>query len=171
MAVSSKHTGWRYDAQNDRLDMYYKGTRIAYIDATSLTMVGTLTPTVVTGPSLLASGTGGVGYEAGAGGTVTQGTNATTAVTLNKPSGQITTYVENIAAAGEVQFTVNDTAVAALDTVIVNIASGSVGGTTIAAVTAVAANSFQITLTNLHASTAESGTLVINFNVIKGIAT
>jgi hypothetical protein len=171
MAVSSKMTGWRFDPTNDRLNMYYKGTIIAYIDATTLTMVGTLTPAVVTGTSLLASGAGGVGYKAGAGGTVTQGSSATTGVTLSKPSGQITTYAENIAAAAEVQFTVTNTTVAAVDTVSVSIASGSTGGTTIASVTAVADGSFQITLTNLHASTAETGTLVINFNVIKGIAT
>jgi len=105
------------------------------------------------------------------GGTVTQTSSATTGVTLNASSGQITTVAQNIAAAAEVQFTVTNSRVAAVDTVIVNVASGSTGGTTIAAVTAVAAGSFQITLTNLHASTAETGTLVLNFMVIKGSAT
>ena len=105
------------------------------------------------------------------GGTVTQASSASTGVTLNASSGQITTVAQNIAAAAEVQFTVTNSRVAAVDTVIVNVASGSTGGTTIAAVTAVAAGSFQITLTNLHASTAETGTLVLNFMVIKGSAT
>lgn len=98
-------------------------------------------------------------------GTVTQITTAATAVTVNAAQGQITTVTQNIAAAGEVQFTVNNSLVEATSTPKVAIASGSVGGTTVANVTAVAAGSFQITLTNLHAATAETGTLVINFQL------
>lgn len=105
------------------------------------------------------------------GGTVTQITTATTGVTINTHSGQITTVAQNIAAAGEVTFVVTNNKVAATDNIIVGIASGSVGGTTIAAVTAIGAGSFSITLTNLHASVAETGTLVINFGVIGGSAT
>ena len=100
-------------------------------------------------------------------GTVTQITSATTGVTVNATSGAITTVAQNIAAAGEVQFTVTNSSVAANDVVVVNVKSGSVGGTTVADVTAVAAGSFVITLTNLHATVAESGTLVLNFAVIK----
>ena len=99
-------------------------------------------------------------------GTVTQITNATTAVVIDKAAGVITTVVQNIAAAGEEQFTVTNNKVKITDTVNLSIRSGSVGGTTIANVTAVAAGSFQITLTNLHAATAETGTLLINFVVI-----
>lgn len=98
-------------------------------------------------------------------GTVTQITSASTAVTLNRARGQITTVVQNIAAAGEVQFTVNNSLVTATSTPSVAVASGSTGGTTIANVTAVAAGSFQITLTNLHATVAETGTLVLNFQL------
>lgn len=105
------------------------------------------------------------------GGTVTQITSATTGVTLNTHSGQITTVAQNIAAGAEVSFTVTNNKVAAVDNVIIGIASGSTGGKTIAAVTAIGAGSFEITLTNLHASVAESGTLVINFGVIGGSAT
>ena len=98
-------------------------------------------------------------------GTVTQITSATTGVQIDKAAGKITTVTQNIAAAGEVQFTVTNSTVKATDVPVVAIASGSTGGTTIANVTAVAAGSFQITLTNLHATTAETGTLVINFVV------
>jgi hypothetical protein len=48
MAVSSRHTGWRLDPANDRLDIYYEGTRVGHIDATALavalnqTITGTL---------------------------------------------------------------------------------------------------------------------------------
>ena len=54
-----------------------------------------------------------------------------------------------------------------LDVPVVAISSGSTGGTTIASVTAVSAGSFVITLTNLHASTAETGTLLINYVINK----
>lgn len=139
---------------------------------------GTNTLGAITGTSILVTAglrssgaTGaGIGYATGAGGAVTQITSAATGVTLNKLSGAITTVTQNIAAGAEAQFTVSNTTVAAGDTVIVNVASGSTGGTTIAAVTAVAANSFQITLTNLHASVAETGVLVLNFTVIKGVS-
>ena len=97
-------------------------------------------------------------------GTVTQLTSATTAVTLNRALGQITTVVQNIAAAGEVSFTVNNSLVEATMVPRVAVASGAVVKT-IAAVTAVAAGSFQITLTNLDAAVAETGTLVINFQL------
>lgn len=105
------------------------------------------------------------------GGTVTQITTAATGVTLSTHSGQITTVTQNIAAAGEVTFVVTNTEVTATSNIIVGIASGSVGGTTIAAITAIGAGVFSITLTNLHASVAETGVLVINFAVIGGSAT
>ena len=99
-------------------------------------------------------------------GAVTQITTAATAVICNSAAGVITTVTQNIAAAGEVQFTVTNSKVQATDVPVVAIRSGSTGGTTIASVTAVANGSFQITLTNLHAATAETGTLVINFVVV-----
>ena len=34
MAVSSVHSGWRYDPANSRLDFYYRGTRVGHINAT-----------------------------------------------------------------------------------------------------------------------------------------
>ena len=50
------------------------------------------------GNLLLASGSGGLGYGAGSGGTVTQLTSKGTNVTLNKPSGQIITASDSLAA-------------------------------------------------------------------------
>jgi hypothetical protein len=99
-------------------------------------------------------------------GAVTQITSASTAVVIDRAAGVITTVVQNIAAAGEVQFTVTNNKVKVTDVPVVAIRSGSTGGTTIASVTAVAAGSFQITLTNLHSGTAETGTLLINFVVV-----
>lgn len=99
-------------------------------------------------------------------GSVTQITSAATAVTLNSAAGVITTVTQNIAAGAETQFTVTNSKVRATDTVNLSVRSGSVGGTTIANVTAVAEGSFQVTLTNLHASVAETGTLLVNFVVV-----
>lgn len=103
----------------------------------------------------------------GTGVDVTQATSATTGVTASGLSGVITTVTQNIAAAGEVAFTVTNTRVGVRDVPVVAISSGSTGGTTIASVTAVSAGSFVITLTNLHASTAETGTLLINYVINK----
>lgn len=102
---------------------------------------------------------------ASAAGAVTQASSASTGVTLDTSRGAITTVAQNIAAAGEVQFTVTCAACGAASVPKVAIASGSTGGTTIGAVSAVVAGSFQITLTNLHASVAETGTLVINYEI------
>ena len=99
-------------------------------------------------------------------GSVTQITSASTGVTIDKAAGVITTVTQNIAAASEVQFTVTNDKCKATDVPVVAIRSGTVGGTTIANVTAVADGSFQITLTNLHSGTAETGVLLINFVVL-----
>lgn len=105
------------------------------------------------------------------GGTVTQGTNPTTGVTLSTVTGQITTVAGTLAAAGEEAFTVTNTKCAATSVVVANIASNAGNGTPAVFVTAVAAGSFELTVTNLHASAALSTALVINFAVIGGAAT
>ena len=99
-------------------------------------------------------------------GAVTQITSASTAVVLNDAAGVITTVTQNIAVGAEAQFTVTNNRVKATDVPCVAIRSGSTGGTTIANVTAVAEGSFQITLSNLNAATAETGVLLINFVVL-----
>ena len=118
------------------------------------------------------SPTGGFGYITGAGGAVTQTTSATTGVTLNKPSGQITTVAQNIAAEACVDFTVTNNQVAVTDVPMVAVQSGSNGGNTTASVKSVGAGSFVIKIANNNASggTAETGTLVINFVIIKAVA-
>lgn len=109
-----------------------------------------------------------IGYATGAGDTVTQITNRSTGVTINKPCGKIQTDTTSLAAAAEATFTVTNSVVEIGDVVVVSIRSGT-AATTIAFVTAVAAGSFDITISNLHASTAETGAIVINFAVIKGV--
>ena len=50
----------------------------------------------------------GIGYGPGAGGTVTQATSKSTAVTLNKPTGAITMHNASLAAGAAVGFTLNN---------------------------------------------------------------
>lgn len=111
----------------------------------------------------------GLGYATGAGGTVAQGTDRTTTVVLSKLSGQITTQATSLAAGAEVSFTVTNTTVAATDVVVLNITPGGTG-TPFAYVSTVGSGSFQITLTNLHGTTADTSADVINFAVIKAVA-
>ena len=99
-------------------------------------------------------------------GTVTQITSATTTVIVNAKAGAITTVVQNILAAGEVEFTVTNSSVAATSVVVAAIASGSTGGTSHAYVKSISAGSFVLGIANLHATVAETGTLVINFAVV-----
>lgn len=103
--------------------------------------------------------------------TVTQATSITTGVTINAISGAITTVSQTIAAGSEATFTVTNNKVAATDVVVVCLKStSSAGGPFIVAVTAVASGSFDITITNTHATTAGNNTLVINFLVLKATA-
>lgn len=99
--------------------------------------------------------------------TVTQTTNRSTGVTLNTTAGQITTDTTSLAAAAEATFVVTNDKVTAKTVPVIAIASGAVA-TPIAYVSAVAAGQFSITISNLHASTGETGALVINF-VLLGV--
>jgi len=115
--------------------------------------------------------TTGIGYRSGVGGAVTQTTNRSTGVTLDKLCGTITTDATSLAAGGDATFVVTNSKVAASDVVVACVKSGgTTPGSTIAVVSAVAAGSFSITVTNLHASTADTAALVINFVVLKSVA-
>lgn len=120
--------------------------------------------------AVLSSGTGGVGYAAGAGGTVTQLTSKATGVTLNTICGQITTNSAALAASAEVAFVVTNSRVAATDVVVVCIQSGAVAPADYTIhIGAVAAGNFTITLGNMG-TVSRSDTLVINFAIIKATA-
>ncbi len=101
---------------------------------------------------------------------VTQATSITTGVTCNSLTGVITTVSQTVAAGAEAEFTVSNSLVEATDIPVVAIKTHTSAGEFIAAVSAVAAGSFKIRLTNLHASTAGNNVLVINFAVIKAAA-
>ena len=109
-----------------------------------------------------------LGYSAAAQGTVTQLTDKSTAVTLNKSAGRIT--MNNAALAGNtaVSFTLNNSLISANDTIIVCISSvttGSTAGAYTSYVSNMTTGSASITLRNLS-GTSYSEAVVINFAVI-----
>lgn len=101
---------------------------------------------------------------------VTQATSITTGVTCNAYSGVITTVSQTVAAGAEAEFTVTNSKVAATDVVVACIKTHTSAGTFAVDVSAVAAGSFKLRLTNLHASAAGDNVLVINFLVLKAAA-
>ena len=140
-------------------------------DTLEVVGVSTFTGAVNAASSIKSSSpSAGVGYATGAGGAVTQITNRSTGVTLSKLTGAITTDATSLAAGAEATFTVTNTTVAVGDVVVVSARSGQTAATSIPVVTAVAAGSFDITLTNLNASTADTGAMIINFAVIKSVS-
>lgn len=69
---------------------------------------------------------GPIGYGTGAGGTVTQATSKTTAVTLNKPSGFITMNNAALAAGAVAAFSLNNSFIGAHDLVVVQPTGGGI---------------------------------------------
>jgi hypothetical protein len=117
---------------------------------------------------LLGSTASAVGYSTGTGGTVTQGTNKATGVTLNKRCGQITMNNASLSAAAEVSFTLTNSVITATDVVMVCIGSGATAGAYNIQCDAVAAGSCRISLTNLSSGSL-SEAIVLNFVVIKSV--
>lgn len=111
----------------------------------------------------------GVGYGTGAGGAVSQATSKSTGVTLNNVCGTITMHNAALAAGAEVAFTVSNSRVAATDIPVVCIKSGATSGAYSLGVTAVAAGSFELTLTNLTDGSL-SEAVVISFGLLKIVA-
>ena len=108
-----------------------------------------------------------IGYTAGAQGAVTQLTDKTTAVTLNKSMGRIT--MANAALSGNtaVSFTLNNSLISTNDTIIVNISGGATTGAYTTYVTSMTAGSAILTLRNLT-GTSYSEAVILNFSIIHG---
>lgn len=119
------------------------------------------------GGAVLAVGGGGMGYGTGAGGAVTQATSRTTTVTIDKPTGAITMF-SAAGSATPASFTVTNSTVTTTDVVVLNIKSGATN-TYVMSVTAVNAGTFVITFYTTGGTSTDAP--VINFAVIKGVAT
>lgn len=113
--------------------------------------------------------TTGLGYNTGAGGTVTQSTNKSTGVTLNKVCGQITMNNAALAASAIVSFTLTNSAIAATDVVVAKLASGAAtAGTYRVDTESAGAGSVVISVQNVSAGSL-SEAIVIQFAVLKAV--
>ena len=143
------------------------GTTMTF-PATSASIARTDAAQTLTGLQTLAGGhsdTGVVvsGYGIGAGGTVTQLTSKSTAVTLDKPTGRITMHNQALAAGDRIGFQCNNSLITINDTVVINaIANGNYE------VQATVANgSFSVYVKNITAGSL-SEALALSFVIIKG---
>ena len=107
------------------------------------------------------------GYITGEGGTVTQATSKSTAVTLNKKCGTVTMNGAALAADAIVSFTLTNSTIAATDVVVLNHASAGTAGK-YALNAQAAAGSASINVTNISAGSL-SEAIVIRFAVIKAV--
>jgi hypothetical protein len=109
--------------------------------------------------------TGTLGYSASKFSTVTQTNNKTTGVTINTPSGQITTANAQMAPSANAVFVVTCSAVSARDAVVANVASGGTLGAYNVFVAAVADGSFTLELKNVT-NNAYSEAIKLNYIII-----
>jgi len=109
-----------------------------------------------------------IGYSAAAQGTVTQLTDKSTAVTLNRSMGRITMNNASLATATNATFTLNNNTISANDTVILTISGGqATPGSYNAFANALTTGSVSISLRNISGGSL-SEAVVINFCVIHG---
>jgi hypothetical protein len=146
--------------------MYTDGSNLCFsVGGTIRLLIGTGAAQYSVGVQS-SSPTGGIGYIAGAGGTVTQITSKATGVTLSKVCGEITMHNAALAAATIVSFVVTNTTIEANDSIHVQHQSGgtlgaySVNGRC-------AAGSATIDIRNNTAGSLGEA-LVLRFAVIKG---
>jgi hypothetical protein len=106
-----------------------------------------------------------LGYTAAAQGTVTQLTDKSTAVTLNKSAGRITMNGAALAGNTAVTFTLNNNLISSNDVLIVNVSAGGTAGAYTTYISSMTAGSAVVTLRNLTAGSL-SEAVVINFALI-----
>lgn len=165
-------TNWRTKATGASSLIVLSGDNVAIQNAPSVTAgsVATLTSCLAVNSSnqVLAVAPAGMGYGAGAGGTVTQITSKATTVTLNKPCGQITMHGASLAANTTVNFTFNNSLLASTDMVMVSPNWGANPGAYQAWCTSTGAGACIISVRNMTAGSL-SDALVLNFAILKGV--
>jgi hypothetical protein len=128
-----------------------KATGVAYLDPEFSTMYATEE----------------IGYAAAAQGTVTQATDKSTGVTLNKSAGRITMNNAALAGGAAVSFTLTNSTISANDTIIVNVSGGGTAGVYTTYISSMTSGSAVVTLRNLS-GTSYSEAVIINFAIIHG---
>jgi len=135
------------------------------------TMTGALivNSTITSSSTILANGNSSkIGYNTGAGGTITQGAGAkTNAVTLNRPTGIIVTDSAALASATTVTFNLSNSVIDSTDIVIVSHISGGTLGAYNFAIAPATGNA-NIVIRNITAGSL-SEALTLRFIVIKSV--
>ena len=179
------HTGTTWPGSGTSFDDSVYGPSVAVVDNSIVRWNGT-TGNSIQGASLVtisdagalaaassiksSSTSAGIGYATGAGSSVTQATNKTTAVTINTVCGQIVTNNAALAAGAEATFTVNNTSIANTDVIIANHTTGGTNGAYLVQCTNINGGvSFSMTITNLSAGSL-SEAITINYAIIKAVA-
>jgi hypothetical protein len=128
--------------------------------------IGTSTPSSVVGTTIYASSE--IGYTASALGTVTQLTDKSTGVTLNKSIGRITMNNAQLAANTAVSFTLTNSAIGTNDSIIVNISGGGTAAAYTTYISSMTSGSAVVTLRNLTAGNL-SEAVILNYAIIHGL--
>jgi len=105
-----------------------------------------------------------LGYTTEGQGTVTQATSKSTAVTLNKPAGQITMNNASLGATTNVTFTLNNSYISANDVIVLNVNGGTTAAYNVYT-SVLGTGTASITLRNITAG-ALSEAVVLNFALI-----
>jgi len=108
-----------------------------------------------------------IGYSTAAQGAVTQATDKTTAVILNKSAGRITMNAASLAGNTAVSFTLTNNLISANDVIIVCISAGATAAAYTTYVSSMTTGSAVITLRNLTGG-ALLEAVVINYAIIHG---
>jgi hypothetical protein len=118
--------------------------------------------------NVLVTAAGGLGYGTGSGGTVTQITSKSTAVTLNKTNGRITMSAAALAAGTAVSFQVNNSSLSATDNIILTPYFGAVNPSSYTVrLVSNGGTFFIVSVTNTTGGSL-SEALEFNFAIIKG---
>jgi len=108
-----------------------------------------------------------LGYATGAQGTVTQATDKSTGVTLNKSAGRITMNNAALASNTAVSFTLTNNLISANDVIITNVSGGGTAGAYTTYVSSMTTGSAVITLRNMSAGSL-SEAVIVNYAIIHG---
>lgn len=106
-----------------------------------------------------------LGYAPSAQGAVTQLTDKSTAVTLNKSAGRITMNSASLAANTAVSFTLNNILISSNDVIILNVSGGATAAAYTTYVSSMTVSSAVITLRNLTGG-ALTEAVILNYSIL-----
>ena len=119
--------------------------------------------------NMLVTSAAGLGYGTGSGGTVTQATSKTTAVTLNKPTGRITMTNDALGGGSSISFNLANSLVGNFDVLVASLPQVNIALPSDYSVRAgiITAGTAQFTIKN-ETGGSLSQAVVINFAIIRG---